>query len=109
MATIELRDVSKTFDRATFGTGGNITRIGMDKQADRAFAERLVTQAEAENDAHKSQSAKTQALDHVSLTIPDGQTLVIVGRRVAARAHSYAWWRGWKASTARCSTTAQTW
>jgi ABC-type sugar transport system ATPase subunit len=79
MATIELRDISKTFDRAAFGTGGNITRIGMDKQADRAFAEKVVSQAEAENDAHKSQSARTQALDHVSLTIPDGQTLVIVG------------------------------
>jgi ABC-type sugar transport system ATPase subunit len=79
MATIELRNVSKQFERAPFGTGGDITRIGMNKQADRAFAERVVSQAEAERDAHIAQSNKTQALDHVSLTIPDGQTLVIVG------------------------------
>jgi ABC-type sugar transport system ATPase subunit len=79
MATIELRDVSKSFERSTFGTHGNTTRIGLDKQADRAFAERVVTQAEAEHDAETAHGSKINALDHVSLTIPDGQTMVIVG------------------------------
>ena len=79
MATIELRDVSKAFDRSSVSVGGHINRVGMDKQADRAFAERIVSQAEAEHDAHLAHGSKILALDHVSLTIPNGQTMVIVG------------------------------
>ena len=79
MATIELQDVSRHFDRSSMGSG--LSRRGAQSnsgQADRAFAERVVNQAEIESAAHAN-SSQIMALDHINLTIPDGQTLAIVG------------------------------
>jgi ABC-type sugar transport system ATPase subunit len=79
MATIELQDVSKIFSRQAFESGAHVNRLAMSKQADKAFAERVISQAEAERDTRQSQSSKIVALDHISLTIPNGQTLAVVG------------------------------
>ena len=80
MATIELRDVTKTYDRPSFpasmGRGGRGTS---GSQADRAFAERVTIQSRSEYEAKLGQSGKITALDHVSATFPDGQTVAVVG------------------------------
>ena len=79
MATIELQNVSKTFSHQSFETGSHVSRTTMRQQSDRAFAERVINQAESERDAHRQAGSKIVALDHVSLVIPNGQTLAVVG------------------------------
>jgi len=80
MATIELRDVTKVFDRPSFtasmGGGG---RGIPGSQADRAFAERVTTQARSEYESKLGQGDKIMALDGVNATFPDGQTVAVVG------------------------------
>jgi len=83
MSTIELQDVSRHFNRSQLGAG--FSRRGYQAtggQADRAFAERVVNQAEIESASHTQaqvNSGEIMALDHINLTIPDGQTLAVVG------------------------------
>ncbi|MCL4507145.1 MAG: ATP-binding cassette domain-containing protein, partial [Chloroflexi bacterium] len=77
MATIELHDVSIAYSRTAFG--GGVNRRNLSDQADRAFSERVVNQVETERVAPQTAGEKITALDHVDLTIPDGQTLAIVG------------------------------
>ncbi len=81
MSKIELLDVSRRFDRSNAGIG--FSRRGFQAggaQADRAFSERVVNQAEIENAVHlQTAGSPFMALDHVNLTIPEGQTLAIVG------------------------------
>jgi ABC-type sugar transport system ATPase subunit len=80
MATIELQAVTKSFERPTFFTGGGgVNRRMMEGNADRAFTERVINQAEGEKVSHVASGGKIMALDHVNLTIPDGQTLAVVG------------------------------
>jgi ABC-type sugar transport system ATPase subunit len=78
MSKIELRDVSKVFDRPSFGTASSVSRPG-GQQADRAFAERAQAQAATEREQRRGQGSHIMALDHVNLVIPDGQTIAIVG------------------------------
>jgi ABC-type sugar transport system ATPase subunit len=81
MATIELQDVTKSFARPSFGSGLGMNKGVMGQQADRAFAERAAAQVQTEsaNRYVADQGERIVALDHVNLTIPDGQTLAIVG------------------------------
>ncbi|MCX7681082.1 MAG: ATP-binding cassette domain-containing protein [Anaerolineae bacterium] len=78
MATIRLQDVTRIFPPARlFGGllhGGGVYR----GQSDRAFAERVSARSAQEHDlaGHKE---PVVALDHVNLTIPNGQTFAIVG------------------------------
>src|SRR5689334_3891260 len=79
MATIELQDVTKTFDKPSFGMGSNVSRRAFGDQADHAFAERAIAQAETESAGRYATGGRVTALDHVNLTIPNGQTLAVVG------------------------------
>lgn len=78
MATIRLEDVTKIYPRSgglgSLGLGRGVTGY----QVDRAFAERAMARALQQEDqvTHKG---PVVALDHVNLTIPDGQTFAIVG------------------------------
>jgi|YNPNPStandDraft_1061719.scaffolds.fasta_scaffold05487_8 ABC-type sugar transport system ATPase subunit len=78
MATIRLQDVTKVFPGTTlFGGpphGGGIYQ----GQRDRAFSERVSARTAQERDliGHKE---PVVALDHVNLTIPNGQTFAVVG------------------------------
>ena len=79
MSTIRLQDVTRVFDRRA---AGDISvrgdRVASD-QVDRAFAQRLVLQAERESVHRAGGQGRVVALDHVSLTVPDGQTFAVVG------------------------------
>ena len=77
MATIELHDVSIAYSKSAFSGGAN--RRNLSSQTDRAFSERVVNQIETERVAAEAAGQKIRALDHIDLTIPDGQTLAIVG------------------------------
>ncbi|MCL5995624.1 MAG: ATP-binding cassette domain-containing protein [Chloroflexi bacterium] len=79
MSTIELQDITKSFDKSSFGSNLGLNKGVIGEQADRAFAERATTQARAEHEERSAHAGKVTALDHVNLTIPDGQTLAIVG------------------------------
>jgi ABC-type sugar transport system ATPase subunit len=48
-------------------------------QVDRAFAERVNARAAGESAARAGQGDRIVALDHVNLTIPDGQSFAVVG------------------------------
>jgi ABC-type sugar transport system ATPase subunit len=79
MATIELQEVTKVFDKPSFGGNLGVNKGMVGEQADRAFTERVMTHARAERDERSSHGDKIIALDQVNLTVPDGQTLAIVG------------------------------
>ncbi len=76
MAEIRLEDVTKVFS----GPGPlEIRRSRLPgSQVDQAFAERVAAQADMQA-GERSADGKVVALDHVNLTIPDGQTFAVVG------------------------------
>lgn len=76
MATIELVDVSRTYAGTPFLAATVRGRGLMDSQVDRAFSERVAAQQVL---GAAGRAGTIQALDHVNLTIPDGETLSIVG------------------------------
>ncbi len=78
MATIRLENVSRVFAR------GEVTRLSVTgrglagSQADRAFAERVAAHTRDEA-AARSAHGEILALDHVNLTVPNGQTMAVLG------------------------------
>ena len=78
MSTIRLQDVSRAFDRPSRFEGR--ARGGLvQNQADRAFAERLSAQEAQDHAGRTGHEGPIVALDHINLTIPDGQTFAVVG------------------------------
>jgi ABC-type sugar transport system ATPase subunit len=77
MAAIRLQDVTKTYARPLVINSMVSPRGLVGSQVDRAFAERAAIQSG--RDGHAEHQGPVTALDHVNLTIPDGQTLAIVG------------------------------
>lgn len=77
MAEIRLEDVTKVY------TGRPILEVRRGRfpgsQVDRAFADRVAAQYELQQSEQPVRGDKVVALDHVNLTIPDGQTLAVVG------------------------------
>ncbi|MEA3407575.1 MAG: ABC transporter ATP-binding protein [Chloroflexota bacterium] len=76
MAEIRLENVTKIYRPGTFGSpsGRGGSRRAYSDYADRAFVERVVAQ-EAETKA----KGPVHALDNLSLTIKDGETMSVVG------------------------------
>ncbi|MGC8781630.1 MAG: ABC transporter ATP-binding protein, partial [Anaerolineae bacterium] len=78
MSTIRLEDVSRIF------TPAEATRLAVSGrglsgfQVDRAFAERAAIHTREEA-AGRGAHGEILALDHVNLTVPDGQTIAILG------------------------------
>jgi len=79
MSTIRLEDVTKVFARIAPLDGLVRSRGYSGSQVDTAFAERATAQAEKERVGAIGRAGPVTALDHVMLTIPDGQTLAVVG------------------------------
>jgi ABC-type sugar transport system ATPase subunit len=78
MSMIRLQGVTKTYPRRTAVDSLVIKRGIVGSQVDRAFAERSAGRAVQEH--HQAgHGGPVLALDHVNLTIPDGQTMAIVG------------------------------
>ncbi len=73
MSTVRLEDVSKVFKRSALSGRPRSSRSVVGSQVDRAFAERVAADPVAQK------SGPVTALDHVDLTIPDGETFAIVG------------------------------
>ena len=73
MSTIHLQDVTRIFSRPSLSDGLVRGRGLSGDQIDHAFAERVAAQTAVQHDG------PVVALDHVNLTIPDGQTFAIVG------------------------------
>jgi ABC-type sugar transport system ATPase subunit len=79
MSQIRLVDVTRRFSPSGYTARWTPSARGVTPgQADRAFAERAAAQAAKETNARSGQ-AEVLALDHVKLTIPDGQTFAVVG------------------------------
>jgi ABC-type sugar transport system ATPase subunit len=78
MSTIRLENVTKVFDRSHLPLIPR-GREAVNKQADRAFAERVNAQFFDEHAQRVGHEGKIVALDRVNLVIPDGQTFSIVG------------------------------
>jgi len=75
MASIRLEGVTKVFHRAApFSPARGVRTTYRDFQ-DRAFVERMAGQ----EDAHLTSGGPVHALDKLSLTIEDGETMAIVG------------------------------
>jgi len=73
MSTIHLQAVTRIFSRPSL-PDGLVRRRGLTgNQVDHAFAERVAAQTAVQHDG------PVVALDHVNLTIPDGQTFAVVG------------------------------
>jgi ABC-type sugar transport system ATPase subunit len=78
VATIRLEDVTMMYSPAAVLDGLVVGRGVAGAQTDRAFAERAATRAVQEH-AQTIHTGPVAALDHVNLTIPDGQTFAVVG------------------------------
>ena len=79
MSTIELRDVTRIFDRPSFGAGLGMSKGIAGDQADRTFAERANAHARAVRESALGHEGKIVALDHVTTAFPDGQCVAVVG------------------------------
>ena len=79
MSTIRLRDVTKIYTTPPLTDRLVVGRGLAGGQVDRAFAERVAAQAAREHDGSAGRAGPVMALDHVTLTIPDGQTFSVVG------------------------------
>jgi ABC-type sugar transport system ATPase subunit len=80
MSEIRLVNVTRVFTRSSvrlLGTRGGAGVYG--SQADRAFAERARSLSRQESEIKQGHGEDIVALDHVNLTIPDGQTFAVVG------------------------------
>ncbi len=77
MAEIRLVNVSRTYDPASrFDRASGRPRGEAGEQYDRSFADRMAAQAEINRPAA---GGRVTALDNVTLTIADGETLAVVG------------------------------
>ena len=79
MSEIRLENVTRQFDRQS-----RFERIAPSRglpgdQVDRAFAQRVVAQQYEEGASRTAHAGPIMALDHLDLTIPDGQTFAVVG------------------------------
>lgn len=75
MSTIRLEDVTKIYPKRL-----SLSRASRAyKGRDRAFAERVTSQAERDHEQQTGYEGPVMALDRVNLTIPEGQTLAVVG------------------------------
>ena len=79
MATITLQDVTKKYPPPTALDRLTPRQTTMGDQADRAFVERVEAREMLERAAQIDRHGEVIALDHVNLTIPDGQTFSVVG------------------------------
>jgi len=79
MSTIRLQDVTQIYPRVAPLNGLVRSRGYSGSQVDTSFAERATAQAEKERIGAIGRAGPVTALDHVTLTIPDGQTLAVVG------------------------------
>ena len=79
MSTIRLQDVTQIYPRVAPLNGLVRSKGFSGSQVDLAFAERATAQAEKERVGAIGRAGPVMALDHVTLTIPDGQTLAVVG------------------------------
>jgi ABC-type sugar transport system ATPase subunit len=79
MSTIRLQDVTKIYSRPALLSSLVYSKGVAGSQIDHAFAERAAAQAAREHDESIGRSGPLVALDHVDLTIPDGQTFAVVG------------------------------
>jgi ABC-type sugar transport system ATPase subunit len=80
MSQIRLANVTRVFPQSSarlLGVRGGAGVYG--NQADRAFAERARSLSRQEADIRRGHGEDIIALDHVNLTIPDGQTFAVVG------------------------------
>jgi ABC-type sugar transport system ATPase subunit len=78
MATIRLEDVTKAYNRASRFTPSVRGQGMVGSQADRSFSERVMAQ-QSVGQPGRTEGNKVVALDHVNLTIPDGQAMAVVG------------------------------
>jgi len=79
MSTIRLQDVTKVYPRTSSADRMVVSRGFPGNQVDRAFAERATARAVIERGRLTGRRTPVVALDHVNLTIPDGQTFAVVG------------------------------
>ncbi len=79
MATIRLEDVTKVYPRPHALDRLVTPRGVVGDQVDRAFAERAAARPGWEAGGAAQGEGPVVALDHVNLTIPDGQTFSVVG------------------------------
>jgi ABC-type sugar transport system ATPase subunit len=76
MATIRLVDVSRTYAGRVWLTPAVRGQGMIDSKVDRAYSERVAAQQAL---GAAGSEGQVRALDHVDLTVPDGETLAIVG------------------------------
>jgi ABC-type sugar transport system ATPase subunit len=75
-----LVDVTKVFQPSSYAFAPRRGGSGVaGSQVDTAFSDRVAAQYESEGSSRTSAGEQIIALDHVHLTIPDGQTFAIVG------------------------------
>jgi ABC-type sugar transport system ATPase subunit len=79
MSTIRLQDVTKVFPPASYFDRWRRGDRPAGRQADRAFAERAAAQATQLASESPASEGPVVALDHVSLTVPHGQTMAVIG------------------------------
>jgi ABC-type sugar transport system ATPase subunit len=79
MSSIHLVQVTKEYERGGLLAGAPRARGLVGTQSDRAFADRVRGQMEAERASRTGTKGKVKALDQVTLDIPDGQTVAVVG------------------------------
>ena len=79
MSTIRLRDVTKIYSRPAVLNSLVYSKGVAGSQVDHAFAERAAAQAAREHDESIGRGGPLVALDHVDLTVPNGQTFAVVG------------------------------
>ena len=79
MSTIRLQGVTRVFEKGSLPDGLVRGRGLSGDQIDHAFAERVAAQAAMQHDGPHQRQGPVVALDHVDLTIPDGQTFAVVG------------------------------
>jgi ABC-type sugar transport system ATPase subunit len=78
MSTIRLQDVTREFGRGSRFIPARVGGGLAGSQVDRSFAERVAAQQALDRTSHPGEG-KIVALDHVNLTIPNGQAVAIVG------------------------------
>ena len=78
MATVRLDDITKVFHAGSRFTPTMHGRGIVGSQVDRSFSDRVTAQQQLGR-GDRSEEGKVVALDHVSVTVPDGKTLSVVG------------------------------
>jgi ABC-type sugar transport system ATPase subunit len=80
VSEIRLVDVTKVFQSSSYIFSPRPGGRGVSgSQVDTAFSDRVAAQYEADSSSRTSAGEPVVALDHLDLTIPDGQTFAVVG------------------------------